>query len=202
MMKCRLACLSTRKLILPPLMSDDGLGDVGGDGARLRVRHQATRAEHAGDAADLGHLIRRRDRGVEVQEAALDLFDQVVAADDVGAGGLGLLGLVADGEHRDADGLTGAVRQVDGAAHHLVGLTRVDAQPDGHLDGRVLLLRRRLLGQPRGFQRGVEVVAVHLLGGFAICLAVLAHWSSNRCSLELWLAGRSWPSHGDTAIRP
>ncbi|GAB4914601.1 hypothetical protein MAHJHV29_22440 [Mycobacterium avium subsp. hominissuis] len=153
----------------------DGLGDVGGDGAGLGVGHQAARAEHPGDAAHLGHLVGRGDGGVEVQEAALDLFDQVVAADDVGAGGLRLLGLLADGEHRDPGGLAGAVRQVDRAAHHLVRLARVDAEPDRHLDGRVLLGRRRLLGQLGRLQRGVEVVAVHLLGGRAICLAALAH---------------------------
>src|SRR5207245_2656219 len=48
-------------------------------------------------------------------------------------------------------------------------------QPDRDLDGGVLLLRRRLLGQLRGLQRRVEPFAVDLLGGFAICLAVLAH---------------------------
>jgi hypothetical protein len=76
-------------------------------------------------------------------------------------------------------GLTGAVRQVDRAADHLVRLTRVDTEPYRHLDGRVLLARRRFLGELGGFQRGVEVVAIHLFGGGAVCLAVLAHCSSN-----------------------
>ena len=68
MMKCRLACRSTRNSILPPLMSRDGLGHVGGDRAGLRVRHQAARAEDAAEAADLAHHVRasrrrRRSRG-------------------------------------------------------------------------------------------------------------------------------------------
>lgn len=109
----------------------------------------------------------------------MDLLDQVVTADHVGAGGDGLLGLLTDREHRHAGGLTGTVRQVDGAADHLVGLTRVDTEPDGDLDGGVLLGRGRLLGQLGRLQRGVEVVAVHLLGGGAVSLTGLAHWLSN-----------------------
>src|SRR6202012_2698872 len=98
--------------------------------------------------------------------------------------------------HGDPSGLTGAVREVDRAADHLVGLTGVHSEPDGPLDGRVLLGRRRLLGQLGGLQRGVEVVAVHLLEGGAICLAVLAH-SLIQSDVGSWLmADRSWPSHG------
>src|SRR4051812_33788346 len=176
----------------------DRFSHIGGDGAGLRVGHQATRAEHTGDAAHLGHLVGGGDRGVEVEETALDLLDEVVAADDVGACGFGLCGLVANGEHRDAGRLTRAVRQVDGAAHQLVGLARIDAEPDGDLDGRVLLLRRRLLGELRGLERGVQLVPVHLLGGFAVCLACLAHYLSpnQRCG---WRAEAGPPTGGTTA---
>ena len=117
------------------------LGDVGGHRAGLRVGHQAARAEHSGDPADLGHLVRRGDRGVEIQEAPLDLCDQVVAADPVGAGRFRLGGLVAGSEDDDAGGLAGAVRQVDGATHHLVGLAGVNAQPERDLDRAVELGR-------------------------------------------------------------
>jgi hypothetical protein len=92
----------------------------------LRVRHQATLAQHAGD---LCHLVGGGDGGVEVQPAALDAFDQVVTADHVRAGRGGGFGLVPHREHHDAGSLAGVVRQVDGAAHHLVSLTRVDAEP-------------------------------------------------------------------------
>ena len=156
-----------------------GLGHIRGDGAGLGVGHQATRAQHTSDPADLGHLIRGGNGGVEIQEATLDLLDEVVAADHVSAGGDGLLCLLADGEHRDPGGLTGAVRQADGAAHHLVGLARVHTEADRDLNGGVLLLRGRLLGQLRRLKRGVKLVAVDLLGGFLVCLAVLAHCGSN-----------------------
>jgi hypothetical protein len=106
---------------------------------------------------------------------ALNLLDQIVTAYDVSAGGLSLLGFLTDCKHHDPGRLTGAMGQVDGAADHLVCLARVDAEPDRHLDGRVLFGRRSFLGKLGRLQRGVEVVTVHLLGGGAICLAVLAH---------------------------
>jgi hypothetical protein len=52
------------------------------------------------------------DGGVEVQPAALDPLDEVLGADHVGPGGLGLGGLVAGGEHDHPGGLAGAVREV------------------------------------------------------------------------------------------
>ena len=64
---------------------------------------------------------------------------QVHAADIVGAGCLGLVRLVALGEHQDADGLAGAVGQNDGAADLLVSVTGVNAQLDVQLDGLVEL---------------------------------------------------------------
>ena len=79
----------------------------------------------------------RRDGDVEVEPAALDLLDEVLAADLVGAGAQGLLGLLALGEDGDPDDLAGAVRQDDGAADHLVGVARIDAEAEVGLDGGV-----------------------------------------------------------------
>src|SRR3954454_17005983 len=73
-------------LELARLRVADRLRHVEGDGARLRVRHQAARAEHAAEAADVAHLIRRRDRDVEVGEALLDALREVGRADDARAG--------------------------------------------------------------------------------------------------------------------
>ena len=81
----------------------DGLGDVHRDGADLRVGHLALRAEDAAEAADDGHHVGRRDGDVEVGEAVLDALGEVVGADDVGAGLLGLARLVALGEDGDRD---------------------------------------------------------------------------------------------------
>ena len=95
MMKCRFACLSTRNSILPPLMSLTALATSSGHGAGLRVRHEAARTEDLAETADLAHEVGRGDGGVEVGPAAGDLLDQVVGADEVGAGRDCCLGLVA-----------------------------------------------------------------------------------------------------------
>ena len=60
-------------------------------------------------------------------------------ADDVGAGLLGLAGLVALREDGDLDVLAQAVRQRDRAAQLLVGVADVEAGADVHLDGLVEL---------------------------------------------------------------
>ncbi|MGX1302683.1 hypothetical protein RKD35_004171 [Streptomyces albogriseolus] len=175
MMKCRFACLSTRNSILPRLDVVDSLGDVRGHGAGLRVRHQTTGTEHAAEAADLAHEVRGGDDGVEVQTALRHLVDQLVGADDVGARGTRGLGTVTGREDQDPGGLTGAVREVHGATDHLVGLTRVDTQTEGDLDGAVELGRGRLLGETDGLERGVLLLPVDLGVRSAERLAALAH---------------------------
>ena len=106
----------------------DGLGDVHRHGADLRVRHLARRAEDAAEPADDRHHVRRRDRDVEVHEAVLDARGEVLGADDVRAGLLGLLRLVALGEDGDLDFLAEPVRQRDRAAQLLVRVADVEAR--------------------------------------------------------------------------
>ena len=96
----------------------------------------------------------RRDRDVELEPAGLDLLDQVLAADLVGAGAQRLLGLLALGEHGDPDDLAGAVRQDDRAADHLVGVAGVDAEAEVRLDRRVELDVRRLACERDGLVGG------------------------------------------------
>jgi hypothetical protein len=88
-------------------------GDIDGDRADLGVGHLARRAEDPAQAADDRHHVRRGDGDVEVVEALLDLLGQVLAADDVGSGLLGLTRLVALGEHGDLDLLAQAVGERD-----------------------------------------------------------------------------------------
>src|SRR5699024_2016432 len=69
------------ELDLAALDVGDGLGDVHGHGARLRVRHEAAGAEHAAQLADLAHQVRRGHGRVEVGPAAGDALDELVVAD-------------------------------------------------------------------------------------------------------------------------
>src|SRR5690606_36855547 len=153
----------------------DGLRHVQRHGAGLRVRHEATGAEHAAQATDLAHEVRGGDRGVEVGVAGRDLLDQLVAADLGRTSGLGLRGARTGGEHDAAGGLAGAVRQADRAAGPPVGLAGVDAEPERHLDGGVELGGRTLLGETHGLGGGVETATVDRLSGLAVALAARGH---------------------------
>ena len=102
--------------------------DVHRHRADLRVRHQTAGTQNLAETADERHHVRSGDAAVEVDLAALDGGHEVLGPDHVGAGIARFVRLGAAGEDRDAQGAAGAVRQVDDAAHHLVGVLRVDAE--------------------------------------------------------------------------
>ena len=85
---------------------------------------------------------------------------QILCADHVGARRLGLVGLRALREHRDADGFAGAVGEVDDAADHLVGVARVDAEVERDLDRLVELGGRVAFHQLKRLIDAVELLAV------------------------------------------
>ena len=129
--------LSTLNSTRPPLTSLDRPLEVERDRAGLGVRHQPPAAEDLAEPADHAHRVGRREGDVELEPAGLDLLDEVLGADLVGAGAERLLGLVALGEDRDPDDLARAVREDDRAADHLVGVAGIDAEAEVGLDGRV-----------------------------------------------------------------
>src|SRR3954468_22893858 len=149
-----------------------GLADVLRDGPDLRVRHLAARAEDAAEAADHRHHVRRSDRDVEIVEAFLDLLGEVLGADDVSAGVLGLLGLVALGEDRDLLLLAKAVREADRGAQLLVRMADVQPGADVGLDRFVELGSARLLEQRDRLGGRVLALAVDLRACLEELLAV------------------------------
>jgi hypothetical protein len=90
--------------------------------------------EHLAEPADAAHHVGRRHHGVEVHPAAEDLLDDVVAADEIGAGVAGFLLLVGAGDHQHPLALAEPVGQHHRAAHHLVGVFGIDAEAHCHLD--------------------------------------------------------------------
>src|SRR5215207_9156693 len=172
--RVHVAALVDAELDLAGLHLADGAADVEGHRTGLWVGHQAARAKHAPELADLTHLVRSGDHDVEVEEAVLDALD-VLGADEVGARGLGLPRLVADGDDEHADALPCAGRQHDGAAHHLVGVPRVDAEAHRHLDSLVELGERPLLHRLDCLARLVADARFAELGGLAVLLAVSAY---------------------------
>src|SRR4051794_211995 len=135
-----------------------GLGDVHRHRADARVRHLALRAEDAAEASDHRHEVRRRDGDVEVGEPALHALGEVLGADDVRAGLLGLARLVPLGEDGDRHVAPEPVGQRDGAAQLLVGVAHVEPGADVDLDG---LVERRALGVlDQGDRLGGRVLAL------------------------------------------
>ena len=126
--------------------------------------------EDAAEEADFAHEIGSGHGGVEIGIAARDLRDELVAADFVRTGVDGLLGAGADGEDQDPGGLAGAVRKVDCAADHLVGLAGIDAQAVHDLDRGVEFGGGGLLRQTHGLQRTVVDAVGDLLGSLAVIL--------------------------------
>src|SRR4051812_21668187 len=163
----------------------DGLADVHRHGADLRVGHLALRAQDAAEAADDGHHVRRRDRDVEVGEAlVLDALGEIVGADVVRSGLLGLARLIALGEDGDLDVLAEPVRQRDGATQLLVRVADVEPGADVHLDRLVELRALGLLDEADRLGRGVLALAVDLGTGLRICLAVLGHYATTSTPIE------------------
>ena len=142
----------------------DSLGDVHGDGAGLGVRHESAGTQNLTQTADLAHHVRGCNSSVEVSEASGHLFQQVIGADVVSTCFTGSFSTVSGCEHQDRSGLTGAVREVHGAAHHLVGLAGVDAQTECNFDGRVELRNGGFLGQGYCLVRGVVSVSRDFFG--------------------------------------
>src|SRR3954469_15112397 len=163
----------------------DGLADVHRYGADLRVRHLALRAQDAAEAADHRHHVGRRDRDVEVGEAVvLHALGEVVGAHEVGAGLLGLAGLVAFGEHGDRHVLAQPVRQRDRAAQLLVRVAHVQAGAHVYLDRFVELRALEVLDEAHRLMRGVLALAVDVLARVGVGLAALGHYATTSTPIE------------------
>ena len=114
---------------------------------------------------------------VEVHEAlVLDALHEVVGADDIGAGFLGLARGVARCEHGDTDVLTGARGQRHGPAQHLVGLAGIHAEAERSFDGFVELAVGELLHQLERLLRLVDRRLVVTAAGVDVLLT-LGHCS-------------------------
>jgi hypothetical protein len=90
-----------------------------------QLRHVEPR--QSDDDVQVGLLV-----DAEVALAGGDTLNQVINSDHVGA--RSRLDPLATANTTNAGGLTGAVRQVDGATHHLIRLERIHTKTNSHLD--------------------------------------------------------------------
>src|SRR4029453_2643898 len=110
---------------------------VESDGAEFGIRHEPSGTEYLAETAHLSHEVRGGDGRVEVHEAALDLLPEILPAHHVRPRVAGLSLLLALGEHGHPHRLADAMGEHDGPAHHLVGVLRIDAKPEGHIHALV-----------------------------------------------------------------
>src|SRR5439155_865421 len=97
----------------------------------------------------------------------------ICRADDVGAGLLRLLGLLALGEDGHRRLLAGSVGKHERAAELLVGVADVQAEPEVHLDRLVELRRLHFLEQADGLHRRVLVLATGVMRPFSAWVCAL-----------------------------
>src|SRR5262249_56573688 len=93
------------------------------------VRTDPTVTQPLPEPTVLTHEIRRGNRRVELHEPALDFLDEIFGADHIGPRVARLPLLLALGKDGHPDGFADAVGEDDGAAHHLIGVLGIDAQP-------------------------------------------------------------------------
>src|SRR5439155_700026 len=153
------------------------------DGAGLGVGHQTARPQHFAQGAELPHHVRRRHDDVGVEPPVLDLLD-VLDAHEVGSRRFRFLHLLALRDHQHADLLAGAVGQAHGAAHHLVGMLGIDAQPDGHVYRLVELGVRRGLHPLHRVAGRIQLARLQRPHRRAVALTVHAHQSSTSSPIE------------------
>src|SRR5579864_8890386 len=157
------------------------LAHVEGDGASLRIGHQALGTENFTEAPDGLHHVGSGDEGVEVGPVFFgDLLDHLLAACEIGARCFGFLNLVAGRDDQNLLRLAKAMRQNDCAADHLVGVLGVNSQPHRDLDGLIELGVLHLLQERNCVLQNIGA----LLDGSMRLGDVLSFFFVHYCSLS------------------
>src|SRR5262249_35006151 len=113
---------------------------------------------------------------VEVEPVLfLDLLDDVLGADEVGARRFRLLRLLALGEDENALRFANAVRQHDRSANILIGLPWIDVQANRHFDGLVEFGPGSRDRERDSLAERITLLPIDRLRAFSISLAVLRH---------------------------
>ena len=129
------AVLSVRNSTLPALISRIGGGDVGGDGAGLRVRHQALGAEHLAETADRLIMSGVAIRASKAVQFSFWIFSTSSSPPKNSAPAASASSILSpEAMTATIFDLPRPCGQNDRAADHLVGVLGVDAET--HASGR------------------------------------------------------------------
>src|SRR5690606_5948606 len=150
---------------------------VSGNGAHLRVRHQAAGTQHLTQLTDHTHGVRGSNDHVVVQIAGFHFGSQIIHAYLVGAGSQSGFGVGTLGKHSHTNGLASAVGQQGSTAHNLVGLTRVNTQIHSHVDGLDKLDVGQLGQQSGSFFEAVLLGGVNFLVDCLLAFGQLGHYT-------------------------
>src|SRR5690554_4764426 len=108
------------------------LGDcfcnIGSNGARFRVWHESARTKESSVFTKAWHELRRCNQYVKIELFFIELLQEILSPDNIGACFFGFFVLVFWCEYGNSDCLTGSMRQAYGSANILVSLTRVDTE--------------------------------------------------------------------------
>ena len=118
------------------------------------------------------HHVRGRDRHIEAGPTLFDFLRQIVAADEVGPGSLGVASVLALSEDGDRHIFAESMRQGQGPAQLLLGVADVDSEQHVHLNRLVEFGAGRLLHQADRLCRRIGAVTLDLAMLLAVALAV------------------------------
>ena len=148
----------------------NGRSDVRGNGSGLGVRHQSTRTEQFAQARHTAHHVRRGHDYIVIEPIFLEnLFDHLVATEEIGTGVFRGLDFVARGNDEHPNRLTQTIGQDNRAADHLVGLLGVDTEAHVHFNGFVEFGVLDLLNERYGFSEAVKT-SLHLFSRSGVLL--------------------------------
>ena len=151
----------------------NSLANFGGNCTRLGVRHEASRAEDLTETTNDTHHIGRSDNYVEIHPAVLDLLYCIIICDVIGTCILCFLDLIAFCEYESSYGLTGTVRENNGASDLLISVTGVNAESDVELDSLVELSLSCFANEVASFSYLIELGRIDQFYAFVIFLSVL-----------------------------
>src|SRR5260370_38511368 len=103
-----------------------GFRDIEGNGAGFRARHQSARTEFFTESPDFTHYIRGCNRDIKTIPVGLDLFNQVIQANEVCTSCFRFGDFLALPEYDHLHFFTGSVRPHPYSATVLCRLARVD----------------------------------------------------------------------------
>ena len=170
----------------------NGLGEIHGDSAKLRVRHQAARTENLTEAADNAHHVGSSYSHIKIKPTTLNFGYELFSAYIISTCSLCLGDLVTLCKNKNSLGLAGTIGQYNCATDLLISILRIDAETNMELDGLIELSRRSLLYELHRFSRCISLAFFDELCGVLVLLTVFCHLF---VFLLSWSNGISLPRH-------